>query len=87
MMPELPEGVVTFLFTDVQGSTRLFEEAPDTMLEALRQHDEAIEEAVAAHGGIPVRPRGEGDSRFIVFAIAYDAVAGAEAVQRRPGPR
>ena len=83
MMPELPEGVVTFLFTDVQGSTRLFEEAPDTMLEALRQHDEAIEEAVAAHGGIPVRPRGEGDSRFIVFANAYDAVAGAAAMQRR----
>jgi predicted ATPase/class 3 adenylate cyclase len=82
-MPDLPEGVITFLFTDVQGSTRLFEEAPDAMLEALRQHDEAIEEAVAAHGGIPVRPRGEGDSRFIVFANAYDAVAGAAAMQRR----
>jgi predicted ATPase/class 3 adenylate cyclase len=82
-MPDLPEGVVTFLFTDVQGSTRLFEEAPDAMLEALRQHDEAIEAAVAAHAGIPVRPRGEGDSRFIVFANAYDAVAGAAAMQRR----
>ena len=38
----LPSGTVTFLFTDVEGSTRLFESAPDAMLEALRQHDEAI---------------------------------------------
>jgi len=80
---ELPEGVVTFLFTDVEGSTRMFEQAPDAMLEALRQHDEAIEAAVAAHGGIPVRPRGEGDSRFIVFTEATDAVAGAAELQRR----
>ncbi len=83
MVHELPEGVVTFLFTDVEGSTRMFEKAPDSMLQALRQHDEAIEEVVAAHGGIPVRPRGEGDSRFIVFANAHDAVEGAAAMQHR----
>jgi predicted ATPase/class 3 adenylate cyclase len=83
MMPKLPEGVVTFLFTDVEGSTRLFEQAPESMLQALRQHDEVIDEAVTAHGGILVRPRGEGDSRFIVFADARDAVAGAAAVQRQ----
>ncbi|MCH7844791.1 MAG: adenylate/guanylate cyclase domain-containing protein, partial [Acidobacteria bacterium] len=82
-MGDLPEGVVTFLFTDVEGSTRMFEEAPDSMLEALRQHDEVIEDAVAANGGVPVRPRGEGDSRFIVFADAHNAVAGAAAMQRR----
>lgn len=82
-MPELPEGVVTFLFTDVEGSTRMFEQAPEAMLEALRRHDEVIETAVAAHGGIPVRPRGEGDSRFIVFADASDAVAGAAELQLR----
>ena len=82
-MQKLPEGVVTFLFTDVEGSTRMFEEAPDAMLEALRQHDEVIEAAVIAHGGVPVRPRGEGDSRFIVFANALDAVAGAAAMQRQ----
>ena len=82
-MPELPEGVVTFLFTDVEGSTRMFEQAPDAMLEALRRHDEVIEAAVAAHGGIPVRPRGEGDSRFIVFTEATDAVVGAAEIQRR----
>ena len=43
MKQDLPDGVVTFLFTDVEGSTRLFEKAPDLMLEALRQHDEAID--------------------------------------------
>ncbi len=82
-MEDLPEGVVTFLFTDVEGSTRLWELAPDAMMEALRQHDEAIEQATTAHAGIPVRPRGEGDSRFIVFGSASDAVAGAAEMQRR----
>jgi predicted ATPase/class 3 adenylate cyclase len=83
MKQELPEGVVTFLFTDVESSTRLFEKEPELMLEALRQHDEAIDEAVTAHNGVLVRPRGEGDSRFIVFANAHDAVAGAMEMQRR----
>ena len=54
MMQQLPEGEVTFLFTDVEGSTRLWEEAPNSMLAALRQHDQAIEAAVTAHGGVPV---------------------------------
>jgi predicted ATPase/class 3 adenylate cyclase len=83
MIQELPKGVLTFLFTDIVGSTRMFEEAPDVMLEALRQHDKAIDEAVVAHGGVLVRPRGEGDSRFIVFANAHDAVAGAAAMQHQ----
>ena len=46
MMPELPEGEVTFLFTDIEGSTRLCKQAPDSMLAAIRQHDETIESAV-----------------------------------------
>ncbi len=83
MKHELPEGVITFLFTDVEGSTRLFEEAPDLMLEALSQHDTLIDEVVVANGGVLVRPRGEGDSRFIVFENARNAVAGAAAMQRR----
>ncbi len=83
MTQQLPEGRVTFLFTDIEGSTRLWEQAPDSMLEAIRQHDETIETAVAAHGGVPVRPRGEGDSRFIVFENAENAVAGAAAMQRQ----
>ena len=81
-MPELPEGTVTFLFTDVEGSTRMWEEAPDTMMEALRQHDEIIEHAAENCTGVPVRPRGEGDSRFVVFASAADAVSAAADIQR-----
>lgn len=82
-MKELPEGVITFLFTDVEGSTRMFETAPEAMFEALHQHDQVIEETAADHGGLVVRPRGEGDSRFVVFANASDAVAGAAEIQRR----
>jgi class 3 adenylate cyclase len=82
-MVQLPEGVVAFLLTDVQGSTRAWEKSPDLMMRALVQHDEAIESAVAAHRGVTVKPRGEGDSTFNVFASAVDAVAGAAEMQRR----
>ncbi len=82
-MLELPEGVVTFLFTDVEGSTRLWEETADAMASALRIHDAAITEAVEASGGVLVKPRGEGDSQFAVFASAIDAVAGSVEIQRR----
>ncbi|MFV1962084.1 MAG: adenylate/guanylate cyclase domain-containing protein [Acidimicrobiia bacterium] len=81
--PTLPDGVVTFLFTDVEGSTRLWEEAPDTMMEALKQHDDAIHGAVDPHNGVAVKPRGEGDSRFIVFESPQEAVAAAADVQRQ----
>jgi len=81
-MSELPDGVVTFLFTDVEGSTRMWEEAPDLMMEALQQHDQAIDEAVTAHDGVSVKPRGEGDSRFVVFPTALEAVAAAADIQR-----
>ncbi|MFB3050183.1 MAG: adenylate/guanylate cyclase domain-containing protein, partial [Acidimicrobiia bacterium] len=82
-MVDLPEGLVTFHFTDIEGSTRLWEEAPDSMMEAIRQHDDAIDKAAASHRGIPVRPRGEGDSRFVVFPAASDAVAAAAEMQHR----
>jgi predicted ATPase/class 3 adenylate cyclase len=78
----LPTGTVTFLFTDVEESTRLWEQHPQAMREALAHHDALIEQAVADHSGVVVRPRGEGDSRFAVFARASDAVAAALCVQR-----
>ena len=81
-MPALPTGTVTYLFTDVEGSTRLWERHPDAMALALARHDELVEQAVGRHGGALVRPRGEGDSRFAVFARASDAVAAAAEVQR-----
>lgn len=82
-MVDLPGGVVTFLMTDVEGSTRAWEASPESMMEALKQHDDAIESAVAAHHGVCVKPRGEGDSHFIVFGSVRDAVAGAAEMQRR----
>jgi len=81
-MAELPSGTVTFLLTDVEGSTALWEEAPEAMRAALARHDALFEQAVGEHGGVHIRPRGEGDSRFAVFASAPNAVAAAVATQR-----
>src|SRR5437016_3727676 len=81
-MPNLPTGTVTFLFTDIEGSTKLWEQYPEEARAALVCHDAIIEEMVGAHEGAVVRPRGEGDSRFAVFARATDAVQAAAALQR-----
>src|SRR3954466_4514082 len=80
-MADLPRGTVTFLLTDVEGSTVLWEAATQAMHAALARHDALFEEAVRQHRGTHIRPRGEGDSRFAVFASAVDAVAAAWAFQ------
>src|SRR5919199_1013150 len=80
-MADLPTGTVTFLFTDIEGSTTLWEQQPDAARAALARHDALVEGIVAEHGGTVVRPRGEGDSRFAVFARATDAVTAAAALQ------
>ncbi len=81
-MPELPTGVVTLLFTDVEGSTRLWERDPDVMRAALARHDAILAETIRRFGGIVVKSRGEGDSFFAIFARASNAVAAAIAAQR-----
>ena len=81
-MPDLPTGTVTFLFTDIEGSTALWEQHRDAMRQALVQHDALVDQVVAEHGGQVVRPRGEGDSRFAVFARATDAVTAAATLQQ-----
>src|SRR5688572_20756015 len=81
-MPGLRGGTVTFLVTDVEGSTALWEQASEAMRTALARHDALFEQAVARHGGVHIRPRGEGDSRFAIFASAPDSVAAALAIQR-----
>src|SRR5579859_2490797 len=81
-MPPLLVGTVTFLLTDVVSSTRLWERYPEAMRLTLARHDELIEGLVAEYAGVVVRPRGEGDSRFAVFARATEAVAAACAIQR-----
>src|SRR5688500_15149274 len=81
-VPNLPTGTVTFLFTDIEGSTQLWESYPEQARAALVRHDQIIEETVGRHGGSVVRPRGEGDSRFAVFPRATDAVKAAAAIQQ-----
>ena len=81
-MSNLPSGMVTFLFTDIEGSTVLWEQHPEQARTALKRHDEIVEDVVDRHNGMLVRPRGEGDSRFAVFARATDAVSGAAALQK-----
>jgi class 3 adenylate cyclase len=66
-MSDLPIGMITFLLTDIESSTLLWEEHPQDMRLALIRHDRIIEEVVDANEGTVVRPRGEGDSRFVVF--------------------
>ena len=51
-MPELPAGTVTFLFTDIEGSTRLWEAHPDAMRLALARHDALLKAAIESHGGL-----------------------------------
>jgi predicted ATPase/class 3 adenylate cyclase len=80
-MTELPSGTVTFLFTDLESSTRLWEEFPDAMSEALARHDEILRDAVDAHDGVVVSRLGDGIAA--VFVSAPRAVAAAVQSQRR----
>ena len=86
LMRELPSGTVTFLFTDIEGSTRLLHELGDAYADALAKHRHVLREVSAAHGGVEVDT--QGDAFFIAFARARDAVAAAADAQRalRSGP-
>ncbi len=79
----LPSGVVTFLFTDVIGSTKTWEAEPAAMSVALKMLDEIMTETVAANDGVLIKIRGEGDSTFSVFQYASDAVQAAVDAQQR----
>ena len=72
----LPTGVVSFVLTDVVGSTELWEKAPSAMAAALSRHDHLVSEAMAAEGGTLLKARGEGDSTFSVFTRASNARCG-----------
>ena len=74
-MAELPTGTVTFLFTDLEGSTRLWEEQPGAMRLALARHDELLTAAIEAHVGHVIK--GTGDGVHAVFATADAAVTAA----------
>jgi YVTN family beta-propeller protein len=79
-MTELPSGTVTFLFTDIEGSTQLVKRLGPVYAEVLADHQRVIRAAVSAHGGREVDT--QGDSFFVAFRRAKDAVGAAVAIQR-----
>ncbi|WP_205529652.1 LuxR family transcriptional regulator [Mycobacterium shigaense] len=80
----LPTGTVTLLLADVEGSTRLWQIAPDEMTAAIAKLDRTLAELVATHHGVRPVEQGEGDSFVVAFARASDAVAFALALQLAP---
>ncbi len=85
-MPELPSGTVTFFLTDLEGSTRLWEEHPEQVREAVARHDRLAGAIIDGHEGTLLKSRGEGDSLFAVFARPSDAVAAALDLQLALAP-
>jgi predicted ATPase/class 3 adenylate cyclase len=75
----LPQGTVTFLFTDLEGSTRLWEAHPQEMKDALARHNTIVRAAVESHNGVVFSTMGDGMAA--VFASARDAVRGVLAAQ------
>ncbi|MFO7589393.1 MAG: adenylate/guanylate cyclase domain-containing protein [Acidimicrobiia bacterium] len=71
---------MTFLFTDLESSTRLWEEHPEAMRTALARHDEILRDAVDGHGGHVVKTTGDG--LHAAFATAHDAIRAAIEAQR-----
>ena len=78
---ELPVGTVTFLFTDIEGSTRLLKQLRERYGEALEDHQRILRETFAAHDGHEIDT--QGDSFFVAFRRAKEAVAAAVEGQRR----
>jgi predicted ATPase/class 3 adenylate cyclase len=76
----LPSGTVTFLFTDIEGSTQRWEQYPQAMQDALTRHDAILADAITAHQGMVVKSTGDG--MHAVFARATDALAAVLAAQQ-----
>ena len=80
-MPDLPTGTVTFLFTDIEGSTQLLQELGAARYrDALESHRRLLRDVVARHGGYEVDT--QGDAFFVAFSRAQDAVRTAVEAQR-----
>src|SRR5438552_2982993 len=76
----MPKGTVTFLFTDIEGSTRMWEAHPRAMQAALARHDTLLREALEAHGGYVFKTMG--DAFCAAFPTAPEALDAAIAAQR-----
>jgi YVTN family beta-propeller protein len=74
-MADLPSGAITFLFTDIEGSTRLLKQLRERYSEVLAEHQRLLRAAFAAHGGHEVDT--QGDSFFVAFASAREALLAA----------
>jgi predicted ATPase/class 3 adenylate cyclase len=79
-MGELPTGTVTFLFTDIEGSTRLLHKLGDGFGELLNQHHQILRDALTRNGGVEVGT--EGDAFFVAFESVPNAVNAAAQMQR-----
>src|SRR6476469_4839541 len=75
----LPTGTVTFLFTDVEGSSRLWEDHPDVMHEVLARHDAIVRKAIESHDGYVVKTTGDGF--HAAFGTAHNALEAALVAQ------
>ena len=81
MTQQLPTGTVTFLFTDIEGSSRLLQKlGAEAYATALEKHRRILREAFAQHGGVEVDT--QGDSFFVAFSTAPDALDAAADAQR-----
>ena len=79
-MPDRPTGTVTFLFTDIEGSTPLWDQRPEAMRRALAHHNALLRHAIEAHAGVVFKV--VGDAFHAAFAMPEDAVAAAVEAQR-----
>ena len=77
-----PSGTVTFLLTDLEGSTRLWEQDPDAMKAAMVRHDEILEKTIAANGGFIFSRMGDGMAS--AFSSAGNAASAAPSLPQ-PG--
>ena len=76
----LPSGTLTFLLTDIEGSTRLWQVAPDAMQAALARHDVILRQGIEAHGGHVFKTAG--DAFFAAFTTPWHALDAALAMQQ-----
>ncbi len=83
-MRDLPAGTVTFLFTDIEGSTRLLHEHGEGYADLLAEHRRELRAIFARHHGVEVDT--QGDAFFVAFGRADDAVAAAGDIQQVDGP-
>ena len=79
-MSTLPTGTVTFVFTDIEGSTRLIQRLGERHREVLETHAQLLRHVVSEEGGIEVGERGDGF--FFVFVSPSDAATAAARIQR-----